>query len=176
MIQQAVGRELRLHRELGGGALMDLGWYCIRATLWAFGETPRKAFGTARYFNDVDMNFSGVLWFDNDRMASFDVGFDQARRKWFEVVGADGTLVCDDFVNPWQAERPRYWLHDSDAKATEYNASPANQIELMIANFCKIVRSGKLNEHWPRQSIDTQRVCEALDRSARSESVVELSS
>ena len=34
---------IRFQRELGGGALGDVGWYCVRATLWAFGELPEPA-------------------------------------------------------------------------------------------------------------------------------------
>ena len=29
-----------------------------------------------------------------------------------EVAGTEASLVCDDFTRPWQAEKPRCWLHD----------------------------------------------------------------
>ncbi len=173
-LEQARAADLRMQRELGGGALLDLGWYCVRATLWAFGGLPQKVFAAARYEKDVDINLSALMWFDGDRMASFDCGFDQAWRKWFEVTGTKGSIVCDDFVNPTQSDRPRWWLHDAQANAEQHIAEPAIQEQLMIENFCRIVRSGEIDEQWPRMSVDNQRVCEALDRSARSGQIVEL--
>ncbi|MCH8830804.1 MAG: Gfo/Idh/MocA family oxidoreductase, partial [Planctomycetes bacterium] len=47
--------DLRLSRDLGGGALLDLGWYCIRATLWAFQQMPQRVYGTSQWYGDVDM-------------------------------------------------------------------------------------------------------------------------
>ncbi len=166
--------DLRLQRELGGGSLLDLGWYCVHATLWAFGELPLRVYATARYYRDVDMNFSGLMWFDHQRMASFDSGFDVAMRKWFEVAGTNASLICDDFSRPWNEERPRFWLHDAAGKMSEHVSDCPPQEVRMIENFCEIVRSGKLNDRWPNDAIATQRVCDALDQSARRGEVVEL--
>jgi predicted dehydrogenase len=169
--------DFRLSRDLGGGSLGDLGWYCIGATLWAFGDRPLRVFGTARYYGtarDADRNFSGMLWFDRERMASFDCGFDVGMRRWMEVAGTQASLVCDDFTRPWNEERPRFWLHDTRGKMSEHASSPRIQEVCMIDDFCDIVRSGVLDDRWPRQAIETQRVCDALDRSARTGQIVEL--
>ena len=40
---------IRAKPELAGGSLGDLGYYCVRAILWAFEEMPTKVFTTARY-------------------------------------------------------------------------------------------------------------------------------
>lgn len=167
-------QDIRMQRELGGGCLGDLGWYCVGATLWAFGGLPRRVYGAARYLNDVDISFSALLWYEDDRMASFDCAFDTSPRKWFEIAGTHGSLVCDDFVNPWNTDKPRFWLHDADGKSTEHVSQPLIQEVCMIEDFCTIVRSGKLDDHWPKTAIATQRVCDALDKSARSGRVVEL--
>lgn len=173
-LDDAKPNELRLQRELGGGCLGDLGWYNVRATLWAFGGLPQRVFGTARYRYHVDLNFSGLMWYDNDRIASFDCGFDQTWRKWFEVIGTGGSLVCDDFVAPWDPEHPRFWIHDTSGKPCEHSAEPQIQEQCMIEDFCEIVRSGNLDDRWPNDAIANQRVIEALDKSARTEQVVEI--
>ena len=173
-LENCLANELRMKRDMGGGCLLDLGWYCIRAALWAFGGLPRQVYGTARYHNDVDINFSGLMWFENDRMSSFDCGFDLTWRKWFEVVGTGGSLVCDDFVNPWDSDRPRYWIHNQKGSATEFATEPLIQEQCMIDHFCQIVRTGELNDAWPKISIANQRICDALDQSARSGKVVQI--
>ena len=164
--------DIRMQRELGGGSLMDLGWYCVRATMWATGALPTRVYGTARYVQDVDMNFSAVMWYDGDIMASFDCGFDVGWRKWFEVAGTHGSLVCDDFVNPWDSENPRYWLHGAEGKLSEHVSAPPIQEQCMIEEFCRIVRSSRIEERWPADSIANQRVCDALASSARTGTVV----
>ena len=166
--------DIRFQRELGGGALGDVGWYCIRATLWAFGDLPERVLATARFEGDVDIDLSATLWFSDARMASFDCGFDTTWRKWFEIAGTDGSLVCDDFVNPWDAAKARFWTHDSQGKATQHDFPGCIQEIRMIEDFCKIVRSDRLDPTWVEASLATQNVCDALARSARTGQVVEL--
>ncbi len=166
--------DLRMQRSLGGGSLLDLGWYCIRASLWTFNRMPQRVFGAARYRNDVDVNFSALMWLDEETTASFDCAFNTGMRKWMEVAGSDASLVCDDFTMPWNVDKPRFWLHDSGGKMSEHVSKPLVQEVCMIENFCDAIRSGKLNEAWRRDAVATQRLCEALDKSARSGAVVEL--
>ena len=52
---------IRLSRELGGGALGDLGWYCVGAILWAFDAMPTRVFAAGRYHRDVEINLSGQI-------------------------------------------------------------------------------------------------------------------
>ncbi len=160
-------QEFRLTREHLGGSLYDLGWYNVGLTLQMYRELPQQVWGTARWHNDVDMNFSGVMWFANDRMSSFDCGFDTGFRNWMEVAGTHGSLVCDDFVQPWDHQRLRYWVHDERGKTEEVHVPGGHQIVLMIEDFCALARSGRCDPQWGQLSIDTQRVCDALDRSAR---------
>lgn len=171
-MESVMTHELRFHRDLGGGALLDTGWYCVRVALWAFGDLPREVFATARYRNDVDINLSGLMWYDNDRVAAIDCGYDIAPRKWFEVAGTAGTLVCDDFLNPFDPDRPRFWLHEQPGEATATVSAPEIQEQNMIHNFNQIIRSGQLDDHWPTVSIANQRICDALDKSARTKQVV----
>lgn len=166
--------DLRLQRDLGGGSMLDLGWYCVRATLWAFGSLPQRVFGTARYDNDVDMNCSAILWFDDKRMATFDSGFDVGMRKWVEVAGTKASLVCDDFTKPWDESRPRFWIHDVSGENREHVTAAPIQEVCMIEDMCEIIRTGNLETHWSQEAIDTQRVCDALDQSARSDQWVEV--
>ena len=165
---------IRLVRELGGGALGDLGWYCIRATLWAFGDLPERVYATGRYQRDVDLNLSALLWYSGERMASFDCGFDMTMRKWFEVAGTDGSLVCDDFVLPGDEQESRFWVHTGVDSATRQTIGPCVQEVRMIEDFCDGIRSGRLETAWPDDALATQRVCDALDQSARSGKVVDL--
>ena len=166
--------DIRLDPDTGGGSLGDLGWYCCRATLWAFDDLPTRVFATARMFRDVDMNLSALLWYDNQRMASFDCGFDTELRKWFEVAGTRSSLVCDDFLSPWDVNQPRFWVHNRNGLQGKHLAPTPIQEVVMIENFAQAVVSGKIREDWIDDAVATQTMCDALARSARIEQVVEM--
>lgn len=166
--------DLRLDRERGGGSMLDLGWYNIRATLWAFGEMPRRVWGSAEWYRDVDMSFSGVMWYDDNRVASFDCAFNTGMRKWFEVGGTTGSLVCDDFVHPWNQDKPRFWRNSPQGDSDERVSEPIVQETRMIENFSRIAQTGKLDPRWPNETLATQRVCDALDQSARTGQIVDV--
>ena len=174
-VESVMKHELRFQRELGGGSLLDLGWYNVRVALWAFGELPRRVFATARYRNEADMNMNALMWYDDDRVASFDCGYDMAHRKWFEVAGHKGSLVCDDFLVPWDLDKPRFWRHEG-TESTEHLASAAVQEQLMVENFCNAIRSGQRNEAWTDMTVANQRVCDAVAESARTGEVAQIDS
>ena len=168
------GDNIRFQSDLGGGVLGDVGWYCVTAALWAFGDLPERVFATARYERGVDVSLSAILWFSGGRTASFQCGFDAVWRKWFEIAGTNGSIVCDDFVNPWDVAKARFWFHTSQAQATQHVHPDCIQEVRMVETFCDIVRSGRLEPRWPEVSLSTQRVCDAIAESARDEKIVRL--
>lgn len=165
---------IRAKKELAGGSLRDLGYYCVRAILWAFGDLPIQVFATARYNVGVDLNFSGLLWFGGDRMASFDSAFDTGGRKWFEVAGTNASLICDDFVIPWKEKSARFWVHNSTGKAAEHKVESAIQEVNMIERFSGIVQTGRLEPQFIKDAINTMHVCDVLSKSARCNEIVKL--
>jgi predicted dehydrogenase len=167
---------IRLNPALAGGALGDLGWYCVRITHFAFGDLPARVFASARYYNDVEMSLSATLWYADERMASFDCGFDTVMRQWFEIAGSKNSLVCDDFVLPVSTESSRYFMHDgSGKKRREFAIGPCTQEVAMVEDFAALIRSGKRDDRWVKESLTTQKVIDAIAASARKEVIVELS-
>ena len=163
---------IRTMKEFAGGSLGDLGYYCIRAILWAFEQMPTQVFATARYKVGVDFNLAGILWFNDERIATLDCGFDTALRKWFEVAGTRASIVCDDFTVPTSEDSARFWVHGADN--VKYETSTCIQEVTMIERFSDIVQSGELEEHWPNIAVNTMRVCDALLESNRRGAVVTL--
>ncbi|MFY9254999.1 MAG: Gfo/Idh/MocA family oxidoreductase [Fuerstiella sp.] len=165
---------LRMHREMGGGALLDLGWYCVGSALWLLNEMPHKVQAHAQWTNDVDVRLNAFMWFSNNKVTTIECGFDTVRRRWFEIAGSQQNLVCDDFTRPWKADKPRFWTHDNDGNATEHLLQHQPQEKLMIEAFCDLIRTGNINHPWLQLSQKTQTVCDALDRSARTNAAIDL--
>jgi predicted dehydrogenase len=90
---------VRLSAELEGGALMDVGCYCVSAARLIAGAEP-VAFAGERVGDEVDLMFTGLMRFPGDVVAHFDCGMDLAFRHELEVVGTEGALVVRD---PWHA-------------------------------------------------------------------------
>ena len=165
---------LRLQREMGGGSLLDLGWYCVGAGIWLLGDMPNKVLARAKWHNDVDVRMNAFLWFDGDRMLTIECGFDTVRRRWFEIAGAKKNLVCDDFTRPWKPDKPRFWIHDDNGIATEHLIPHQPQEECMVEAFCKLIRDKQVQHPWADLSLKTQIVCDALDKSARTDAAVDI--
>ncbi|GAH71766.1 unnamed protein product, partial [marine sediment metagenome] len=158
---------IRARKELGGGSLGDLGYYCVRAILWVFGELPESVFARARYENDVDIELSCMLFYPNDRTASLDCGFTTRGRCWLEVAGSEAALTVDDYVLPASEEMSQYWVNKGPSSKQRFDLGPCVQEAKMIENFSSIVQSGVPDDGPPRDALNTVRVCCALAEAAR---------
>ncbi len=167
--------DFRTRREFGGGSLLDLGWYCVGVALWAFDDMPESVFGSAQLRNDVDMHFNGLMHFSGGRTASLNCGFDTVMRRWVEIAGTERSLVCDDFTRPWKEDKPRFWVHRPDGSAEERASASPNQETCMVQAFSEAILSGSRRRDWHERAVQTQRICAALDHSARIGQVVQLS-
>ncbi|MEZ6061202.1 MAG: Gfo/Idh/MocA family oxidoreductase [Planctomycetaceae bacterium] len=166
--------DIRMQRSTGGGSLMDLGWYCVGATLLFLNRMPTRVFATARWHNDVDVRMNGMLWFDNGLVAGVESGFDAVRRRWIEIAGSKQALVCDDFTRPWEGRPPRFWVHDTDGISSQHIVDHKPLEQCMIDGFCDLVQRGDVDHRWLSLSRKTQLVCDRLAESARSETIVEV--
>jgi predicted dehydrogenase len=83
---------VRLQADLDGGALMDVGCYCVSMTRLLAGE-PEAVTGRAVVGpSDVDVRFAGMLALPGSALAHFDCGLDVPGFSVVEVVGSTGTL------------------------------------------------------------------------------------
>jgi D-xylose 1-dehydrogenase (NADP+, D-xylono-1,5-lactone-forming) len=125
---------VRLQADLDGGALMDVGCYCVSALRLLCGE-PERASGEQVERAGVDGRFAGVLRFPGDVLGTFDCGFDVPARSAIEVVGTGGTLVSED---PWHGQAPRL-TRDGE----EIPVEAANPYGLELEDFSAAIREGR---------------------------------
>jgi predicted dehydrogenase len=159
----------RLDASLGGGCVLDLGWYACGLARFVAGRAPTAVLADAVWREGVPQRLTAMLWFRDQLTATISCGYDTATRKWFEVAGSTASLICDDFTRPW-ADRPtRCWIHDASGQV-ENHTFEGSQERNMIARLM----GDESLEIWQRQAIDTHRILDAIERSMETQARVEL--
>jgi predicted dehydrogenase len=149
---------VRLQSELDGGALMDVGCYCVSALRLLCGE-PERARGEQILAGDgVDGRFAGTLRFPGGVLGTFDCGFDVPPRGVIEMVGEGGTVVSED---PWHGTEPRL-LRDGEPVEVEQ----ADPYRLELEDVSRAVRGGPAPRLGREDAVAQARVIEALYASA----------
>ena len=166
---------VRLSAALDGGALMDVGCYCVSGSRLIAGE-PERVMGEQALGGDgVDVAFAGVMRFANDVSAHFDAGLALASRDLLEVVGDEGTLRVTD---PWHCRRPGIDLlrEDEDEDADErFEIEPANSYRLEAENMSAAIRGEAPLLLDRANAVGQARAIEALYEAAESGAAVTLS-
>ena len=86
-ITQGYKEDFRLHKELGGGAMYDLGCYCTTMILTLTGSKPEFVKAVAEFTDlGVDQNTSAIIRLENGVRASLNVGM---------ILGADSNSRFD---------------------------------------------------------------------------------
>jgi D-xylose 1-dehydrogenase (NADP+, D-xylono-1,5-lactone-forming) len=91
--------DARFSAELDGGAMMDVGCYCVSAIRLVAGEPLSVAGKQVVGPTGVDVVFTGTLAHADDVVSHFDCSFVVPRRSELEVLGEGGSLfVANPFV------------------------------------------------------------------------------
>jgi D-xylose 1-dehydrogenase (NADP+, D-xylono-1,5-lactone-forming) len=154
---------IRLRTDVEGGALMDVGCYCVSGSRLAAGAEPVTAFGSARYGpTGTDWVFTGLLRFPGDVLATFDCGTALPNRDELEVIGSEGSLFLDD---PWHAKRPVIEVRRDDA-VERIELEPVDSYRLELENVTAAA-AGEAELLLGRDdALGQARALEALHRSA----------
>lgn len=86
---------VRLKPSPGGGALMDVGCYCIHVMRYLADEEPQAVLGRSQGVAEsgVDLTFGGILVFPGGCLGLFSGSFQTARDFQLEIVGSRGRLL-----------------------------------------------------------------------------------
>jgi len=163
-------RNIRLDPDLGGGALMDVGAYCVSAARLLAGE-PERVYGEQVIGDSgVDVLFTGVLRFPRGVLAEIDAGMYLPRRDGLEAVGTEGSLVISD---PWLAQRLVLHLRRGESRE-EIALPPADPYRLELENMCAAISGGAKPLLGREDAVGQARALDALYKSADEGRPVEL--
>ncbi len=126
----------------GGGALLDVGIYCLAPLLVAADRRPidisAQSVMTA---GGVDSSFSGWLDFGRGFTAVFECSFETPARQRVEVVGTEGAVTMDRPFTPGPHDRVITLLH-RDGRTEELQAAGGDSYRGMVDHFATVLRGG----------------------------------
>ncbi|MEM6469975.1 MAG: Gfo/Idh/MocA family oxidoreductase [Planctomycetota bacterium] len=154
--------EHRLDPSLGGGCLLDLGWYAAGVCCRFANRLPERVLASSMEESGVPIRVNAMLAFSNSLTASLSCGYDSSTRKWFEVAGTTSTLYCDDFSRPW-ADRDTSFRVITGGGEFSSRSYTDHQERRMIET---LISDGDLSD-FQHQAVRTQAVLDALASSIR---------
>ncbi len=161
---------IRLRPDVEGGALMDVGCYCVSGARLLGGE-PESVVGSAHIgASGTDWVFTGLMRFPNDVVSLFDCGTSLPERDELEAIGTEGSLFLDD---PWHCVKPVIELRrDGTTERIEVEATNPYRLELEDMNAA--VRGERLPLLGRADALAQVRTIDALFRSQEGAGVVAL--
>ena len=154
---------IRLDPALEGGALMDVGCYCVSGARLLAGE-PDEA--VARYVlapSGVDIRLAGVLRHAGDVLSELHCGFDLPNRHDLEAIGSAGALRVAD---PWHAVQPGIDLTRADGSTERIPVEAADPYRLELEQFARAVAGSEPPLLGRADALGQARTIDALYRAA----------
>jgi D-xylose 1-dehydrogenase (NADP+, D-xylono-1,5-lactone-forming) len=160
-----VGRDenVRWSGELEGGALMDVGCYCVSALRLLCGEPERVSGEAVAGGTGVDARFAAVLRFDGDVLGVFDCGMDVTPLFGIEVVGDRGLLRSTD---PWHGVSPALVLEPADGGPEPITTVAVDPYCRELEAFARAVGEGSTPPLGRADALGQARTIAALYRAA----------
>ena len=158
---------VRLQRDLAGGALMDVGCYCVNAARMLFGEEPQWASAQADMCAEfgVEVALSGTLGFSDRRMATFDCGFRASGQGAYTVAGTLGQI---DVPNAFVPSAPTVVRITTGGLTRDETIPAVDQYALEAQEFADALLAPRPLRIPADDALGTLRAIEALHQSARS--------
>jgi predicted dehydrogenase len=161
------GDDIRLQKELAGGALMDVGCYCVNVSRTLAAAEPVEAQAFAEWAETgVDAQMAGTLRFEGGLLAQFDCALTLERRESFQAVGPEGYLVVSSAFLPGTGESS-IEVHHGRSSRSVHTLSGADEYQLMVEHFADCALGGSPVRYPATEAAANLRAIEALYRSAR---------
>jgi predicted dehydrogenase len=162
---------IRLNPDLAGGALMDVGCYCVNFSRMMAGCEPKYASAFVRQA-EVDKTVIACLEFPNNLLAYFECSFETHSRSRAVIKGTDGTIILP---SPWFPGEDRAEIilrRGTEEKREHVNGADTYQLE--VEDFVNACRTHQ-RPRWPAEdAIANMAVIDAIYRSAKERSPVKV--
>jgi D-xylose 1-dehydrogenase (NADP+, D-xylono-1,5-lactone-forming) len=161
---------IRLRPDVDGGALMDVGCYCVSGSRLLAGEAERVHGEQLVGPTGVDVRFHGTMRFPSGVVSQWDCGTVMPERDELEAIGDEASLFLDD---PWHCRTPVIELR-RDGETERIELEPVDSYGRELENLSDAIRGQGEPLLGREEAVAQARTIEALFRSAESAKPIEL--
>ena len=165
---------IRNKKELGGGAMMDIGCYCVSLSRFIFGKEPVRVLGNVEYdpLLQTDRLASGIMDFYTGT-STFTCSTQLVPYQRVMIFGTEARIEIEIPFNAPPDRSTRIWLHSKNG-SEEIVFDPTDQYTIQGDLFSQAV----LNDepvHTPLEdAVNNMKVIEAIFESGRNDLWVKL--
>ena len=169
-VTQGYKEDIRLYKDLGGGAMYDLGCYCTTMILSLVDSNPAYVKASAEFTDlGVDNMTSGIIRFENGVRASFNVGMilgknTKSRFDRLYIHGTKGSIRSDIEYN--QSGTLSYQIFTEEG-VTERKIEVPQNYSLEITQLGNCILNGEKPFVSPEFSIKNAKLMDAIRLTAR---------
>ena len=161
--------DIRWNPELGGGALMDVGCYCVNIGRTLAEAEPVEVRAMANWHSSgVDEQMAGSLRFANGVLAHFDCALTMERTEVCQVLGTDGHLRIQKAFRPG-SDGVEIEQFDAKDNLTTLTLKGADEYRLMVEHFADCALNDRPLRYTAGEAALNMKVIEALYESARND-------
>lgn len=156
-------RNYRFAPACGGGALLDVGCYCVNALCWLSGATPVEVqvFATHRELGGIDLETDALLRFADGTLGHFQCSFAAAEHQAFELIGSAGMVSAPLAFTAWCADATTLHLQQG-SRVTREEFAPADPYQLMVEHFAATLHGEAQICYTPQETIQTLHVLDEI--------------
>jgi predicted dehydrogenase len=155
-----------MSRELGGGALYDVGCYSVNVSRMLVGREPVEVYGTMNISNTkVDLSFAGILRFPGGVISSLNVSMNEEPRFYYRVIGDKGLIEV-----PWAFVgfgKSTHIIVQNNEKQKRVEFKAADEYRREFEHFADAILFQKQLRYDIEDSLKNTFVLEALLKSAQ---------
>ena len=157
--------DIRYDPAMGGGALMDVGCYCVNISRLMAGREPLTVQARAVWTpSGVDDQLTAILDFGDELLAHFDCGFNQNTRQRCIISGTDAFLVIRKAFVPGKGKSALHKVVGDQSNKIEF--AWVDQYQMIAEDFMSAIETGEL-AYPAEDAVTNMAVIEALLESAK---------
>lgn len=164
-------KNIRNIAEVGGGALMDIGCYCISLSRGIFESEPYvvSAQSTINPISETDIITSGMMTFNNNKTASFTCATQMSPHQQADIFGTKGHLRIEIPFNQPFNKQVHLYLTTTGSSET-LTIPPSNQYTKEGEAFAKAILENTEVPTPLSDALKNMKVIDAIKMSSRTKS------
>ncbi len=148
----------------GGGALLDVGIYCLGPAVQLWGPEPSTIeASTAPAASGVAASTQATLTWPGGETATMVCSFVDDEQQRLELIGTDGALILDSDAHTGGEQASEIHLTTADGTASTISVQPGDPYLAMVDSFAGAVSGTAV---WDRPVSDSIAMLELLERIA----------